>query len=254
MKPQPRIGNVAYLNAAPLTRGLESEVLFATPAELARRLGRGELDAALVSITEALLLDRYDVLDGVAIASRGEVKSVLLAHRGPLAEIREVWCDPASLTSVNLLRVLLGERGLRPAFRALPDYARVPQCDAVLLIGDPALDHLFAHGPEHRILDLGADWWALTGLPFVFAAWVLRRGVALEDVRAKLRAAHARGVAELEQIARERTEYDYAFRRAYLGGNIRYDLGPEEKRGIARFGELLCRHGGTPVHAPRFVD
>ena len=79
-----RVGSVRYLNAVPLTRGLEEEVIFATPSKLAEMLQRDELDAALVSVTEILFNDRYDVLDGIAVASLGEVKSVLLAHRQPI--------------------------------------------------------------------------------------------------------------------------------------------------------------------------
>src|SRR5947207_12446345 len=82
-----RAGSVRYLNAVPLTRGLEEEVIFATPAKLAEMLQLNELDAALVSVTEVLLKDRYDVLDGIAVASLGEVKSVFLAHNKPLAEV-----------------------------------------------------------------------------------------------------------------------------------------------------------------------
>ena len=82
-------------------------------------LQRDELDAALVSVTEVLFNDRYDILDGTAIASLGEVKSVLLAHRKPIEEAKEIFCDTASLTSVNLLRVLLAERGLKPEFKPL---------------------------------------------------------------------------------------------------------------------------------------
>ena len=48
-------------------------------------LRRDELDAALVSVTEVLLTERYDILDGIAVASLGEVQSVFLAHRQPLA-------------------------------------------------------------------------------------------------------------------------------------------------------------------------
>src|SRR3989475_11628383 len=117
-----RVGSVRYLNAVPLTRGLEHEVVFATPSELAEQLRRDELDAALVSVTEVLFTDRYDVLDGIAVASLGEVKSVLLAHKGPLEEMREVFCDTASLASVHLLRVLLAERGLKPEFKPLASY------------------------------------------------------------------------------------------------------------------------------------
>ena len=86
--PKFRIGSVQYLNAVPLTRGIGGEVVFATPAQLAEMLRRDELDAALVSVTEVLLNDRYDILDGIAIASLGEVYSVLLAHRRPLAELK----------------------------------------------------------------------------------------------------------------------------------------------------------------------
>ena len=250
--PPSRIGSVGYLNAAPLTRGIESDVLFATPAQLAQRLQRNELEAALVSIVEVLFSDRYDVLDGVAIASQGEVKSVLLAHRLPLAQIRTVFCDTASLTSVSLLRVLLGARGLQPEFRPLAHYAATAGHDAVLLIGDPALDFLLAPH-AHRVWDLGAAWQELTGLPFVYAAWALRRGADTPALRQRLRAAKDQGLSELDALVQERTEYDYAFRKTYLGGNIRYDLGPAEKRGVARFVELLRQHQPRPVHEPHYV-
>ena len=115
-------------------------------------LQRDELDAALVSVVEVLFHDRYDILDGIAIASLGEVKSVLLAHRKPLSEVTEVFCDPASLTSVELLRVLLAERGLKPEFKPLASYDFAALPDYALLIGDPALD--FSLGAA-RARDLG---------------------------------------------------------------------------------------------------
>src|ERR1051325_450515 len=139
-----RVGSVPYLNAVPLTRGLEDQIVFATPAKLAEMLQRDELDAALVSVTEVLFHDRYDVLHGTAIASLGEVKSVLLAHRRPIEEAREIFCDPASLTSVNLLRVLLAERGLKPEFKPLAGYDFKSLPDYALLIGDPALNFSLA--------------------------------------------------------------------------------------------------------------
>src|SRR5215468_9815131 len=114
-----RVGSVAYLNAVPLTRGLEDEVIMATPSKLAEMLRRDELDAGLVSVVEVLFNDRYDILDGIAIASLGEVKSVLLAHRRPLEQADTIFCDPASLTSIELARVLLAERGIKPEFKTL---------------------------------------------------------------------------------------------------------------------------------------
>lgn len=247
-----RVGSVSYLNGVPLTRGLETEVLFATPSKLAELLQRNELDAALVSITEVLFHDRYDILDGIAIAALGEVQSVLLAHRGPLDAAREIFCDPASLTSVNLLRVLLAERGIHPQFSPLPAYDFSALPDYALLIGDPALD--FLRTPHsHQIWDLGAAWYDLTRLPFVFAVWALRRGIETAPLRRQLRAARQFGLDTLDTIIRSRTEYDYDFRKDYLSWHIHYHLGSDEKRGVARFIDLLRRHGQQPVYPPRFV-
>ena len=248
-----RVGSVKYLNAVPLTRGLEDEITFTTPAELAEMLQRNELDAALVSITEVLFNDRYDVLDGVAIASLGEVKSVLLAHRKPFEEAREVFCDTASLTSVNLLKVLLAGRGLKPEFKPLESYAAAKDKDFVLLIGDPALDFLLSPHPAHEIFDLGAAWYEMTGLPFVYAVWALRRGLENQELRRQLSEAKDFGQETLDHIIASRSEYTEDFRRDYLSWHIHYHLGSDEKRGIAKFIELLRKHGEEKVFEPRFV-
>jgi chorismate dehydratase len=248
-----RVGSVRYLNAVPLTRGIEEEVVFATPSRLAEMLRADELDAALVSVTEVLFHDRYDILDGIAIASLGEVKSVLLASKQPLSEIREVYCDTASLTSVHLLRVLLAERGLRAEFKPLASYDFAALPDYAMLIGDPALDFTFAPH-EHEILDLGAAWYEMTRLPFVYAVWALRRGKENSSLRRQLREARDFGLDTLDQIIRSRSEYDFDFRNDYLGWHIHYHLGADEKRGLAKFIELLRKHGSEPVYDPKFVS
>ncbi len=247
-----RVGSVRALNTVPLTRGIEDQIVYATPARLAELLRQDELDAGLVSVVEPLLNDRYDILDGVAVAALGEVKSVFLAHRRPLTEAAVVFCDPASLTSVLLLKVLLAERGLRPEYQPLSDYAAAADKDFVLLIGDAALDFAFRE-TGHEILDLGAAWSELTNLPFVFAVWALRRGVANTELRRQLREAKDFGMDTLDQIIRSRTEYTEDFRKDYFGWHIHYHLGADEKRGIAKFMELLRRHGWGPVYEPRFV-
>ena len=241
-----------FLNAAPLTRGIEGELTFATPAKLAEMLRRDELDAALVSVTETLLHDRYDILDGVAIASLGEVYSVLLAHQKPIAEAREIFCDTASLASVNLLKVLLAERGLRPEFKPLANYAAAADCDFVLLIGDRAIE--FQRAPHtHEILDLGAAWLEMTKLPFVYAVWALRRGVENRELRSELRQAKRFGMETLDTIIETREEFDEDFRRDYFEWHIHFHLGEDEKRAIARFSELLQKHGLGPVFPPKYV-
>ncbi|MEK7686316.1 MAG: menaquinone biosynthesis protein [Verrucomicrobiota bacterium] len=247
-----RVGSVPYLNSVPLTRGLEEQVIFVPPSQLAEMLQRDELDAALVSTTAVLFTDRYDVLDGIAIASLGEVMSVYLAHRHPLEKCQEVYCDPASLSSVSLLRVLLAERHLHPEFKLLPSYAHSAMPDFALLIGNPAID--FLRSPHsHEIWDLGAAWYEMTRLPFVYAVWALRRGIDNEVLRRRLREAKSFGMDTLDYIISSRTDYDYAFRKDYLGWHIHYHLGADEKRGVARFIEFLRKHAPEPVYEPRFV-
>jgi chorismate dehydratase len=247
-----RVGSVGYLNAVPLTRGIEDEVQFATPARLAQLMREDKLDAALVSLTEVLLTDRYDVLDEIAVASLGEVCSVLLAHRMPLEQVQTIHCDPASLTSVNLLKVLLAERGLRPQFVPLNEYAAASGLDAVLLIGDPAIEFARA-GHPHTLWDLGSAWNELTGLPFVYAVWALRRGLDNLKLRQALREAREFGLDTLDSIIRNRDDFDLEFRKDYLGWDIHYHLGPDERRGIQRFAELLEKHGLGPVHELHFI-
>ena len=247
-----RAGSVCYLNAVPLTRGIEEQVVYATPSRLAQMLQRDELDAALVSVVEVLFHDRYDILDGIAIASLGEVQSVLLAHREPLERMTEVFCDPASLTSVELLRILLAERGLHPEFKPLAGYDLAALPDNALLIGDRALD-LFRSDSKPEIWDLGAAWFELTNLPFVYAVWALRRGRDNTALRRQLREARDFGLDTLDSIIANRPEYDLDFRKDYLSWHIHYHLGADEKRGLARFIELLRRYGSSPVFEPRFV-
>ena len=207
-----RVGTVPYLNGAPLVRGLEDQVRIHPPSRLAELLRQKELDAALLSITEPLFNPDYDILDGVAIASLGEVKSVLLAHRCPLAKLTRVYCDPASLTSVYLLKVLLAELGIRPEYLPLENYEQAARVEAVLLIGDPALHFLF--GPhDHEIWDLGAAWLERTNLPFVYAVWALRREVDTTRLRSVLREAKHFGLETLEYIIGSREEYTYEFRK-----------------------------------------
>jgi predicted solute-binding protein len=91
-------------------------------------------------------------------------------------------------------------------------------------------------------------------LPFVYAVWALRRGVENKELRRRLREAKEFGVDTLDYIIRTRTEYDLDFRQDYLGWHIHYHLGSDEKRGLAKFAELLRKHGLGPVYDPKFVS
>ena len=229
-----------YLNARPLVEGIAGQLLMQVPSRLAEHFAAGGLDAALLPIYEAVSHERALIADDMAIACRGEVYSVFLAHREPLAGLEAIALDPASHTSNRLLQCLLAE------FHALdPQYVAVPRDDAEprLLIGDAALEFRKGHAADGwRFLDLGTEWMRCTGLPFVFACWVLREGVADVGLLAEtLRGVKRRGLEARGEIAAEYA--DAAFVHRYLTHYIRYDLRGEEKKAVALFAALLRKHG-----------
>jgi chorismate dehydratase len=234
-----RIGCVPYLNARPLICGIEDNVALCTPARLADLMYRSQLDVGLVPVAEVLLHDQYEILDGIAIASRGAVASVFLAHREPIDKIRRVAVDPASRTSAWLLRVLL-KIGfhIEPEFYPRPGGAKLSDHEAMMLIGDEAIWYATRNGAQ-PVWDLGEAWISLTGLPFVFAAWAFQRGVETQPTAGLLRAAKANGLAHIEQIVQDATEATPEFLRGYYSQNVWYELGDPEKQGIARFQQYL---------------
>jgi chorismate dehydratase len=241
---------VKYLNARPLIGAYAGPVIFEHPAVLAEMIWSGELDAGLVPVFEALQHPGYALVDGVGICSDGPVYSVFLAHRVPLESVRSVDLDAASLTSVNLLRVLCAEFfGITPQIGS-----GVEGADARLLIGNQAIEYRMRTEPGWQILDLGEAWKKWTGLPFVYAVWMLLPG--LENPQAvadAFRALKTDGMVRMEEWIQGDTFQTEGFRRQYLGGYIQYGLGAEEKRGLVEFQRLLQKQGAVPAGADPLV-
>lgn len=246
-----RVGCVQYLNSKPLIHDYTGTITLEHPSALARDLSAGLLDAALVPTFEVLEHPHYTLVDNVAIASNGPVFSVVLIYRGNLRDIRSVKLDPASRTSQNLIRVILAEfHDLHPKFGA--------EGEAELIIGNQAIEYRenHDHDPEIHVLDLGEEWKRCTGLPFVYAMWALRSDLPdLPEVAHAFRALKDNGIANLEAVIADDDTGTPEFRRRYLTEHIRFDLGDEEKRGIARYRELLAKHGRIQTTMPelRFV-
>lgn len=235
-----RLGAVSYLNAEPSVYGLELEPAFRVerdvPSRVAERLHAGEVDLGLVPSIE-YAFGRYAIVPGIAIASRGPVRSVCLFHPGPLERVRRVALDTSSRASVGLVRVLLHARlgrdpeyvGMAPSLDAM-----LAEADAALLIGDPALDL----ESDVARLDLGEEWTRLTGLPFVYAFWAGREGALRPDGVARLQRALGEGTGALGEIAARQARGDAARAaryEAYLRDNIVYQLGEAEQAGLAEF-------------------
>jgi chorismate dehydratase len=234
--------------------GIEDRVGYREPSRLADLMYRKQFDVGIVPIAEVLLHDQYDVLDGIAIAARGAVRSVFLAHRVPLEKIQRVAVTPASRTSVWLLRVLLKVGyHIEPEFYPRPPGAKLSDHEAMLLIGDEAIWYATRNGKQ-PLWDLGAAWVEMTGLPFVFAAWAFQRDVEKAELAALLRNAKANGLAHIEEIVQEATEATPEFLRDYYSKCVWYNLADAEKQGIRRFQQYLKEMGlVTSSHDLRYV-
>lgn len=215
----------------------------APPTTLIERLRAGSLDAALVSSIEAVREPGYAVAAGIGIACKREIRSVR-AFRRRGTPIRTVGLDQSSATSVAMLRLLLAHphaADVAPGVTFAPIAptrrpAELPH-DLVLLIGDHGLA---ADAGDREIWDLGAEWRRWSGLPFVFAVWVMRPD-----------ADHA-ALLPVLQRARERGRSLGAVDGTH--GAAHYDLDAEDLRGLRRFW-AECRELGLAGAAaePRFV-
>ena len=228
-----RVGCVPYLNALPLRPPSGVPLTLEPPSVLARLFRRNELDVALLPVFEVLQDPCPLLVDGVAIACDGPVFSVILAYRGALLELSEVWLDPASLSSVHLAKLLFAHfLRLNVEWRTgtpPPDAARV-------LIGDPAILFQMEHSEDWRIIDLGSAWKAHTQLPFVFAVWAVQPTLAHPDRAGDLvRSWKVSGLERREQIVESITDFPTDLVRRYLTESIRYDLGEREKRAMERY-------------------
>jgi chorismate dehydratase len=242
-----RIATVPYVNAAPLVWGFTHgsgrdlcELVAEPPARIPDLLLRGQVDAGLIPVIEAPRLERAGIalLPSPGIASRRTARSVLLVARRPLETVRRIALDRSSRTSVALLKIVLAHRRVGPVtFDELPPdlAAMLREHDAALLIGDPALA---ADTGGLEVHDLTEEWHAMTGLPFVFAAWAIRPGAPFEEggrifdesMRAGVRNIDAIAAAAAPGIGMPAAEV-----AAYLRDNIHYELGPLEQRALSLF-------------------
>ena len=169
----------------------------------------------------------------VAIASDGPVFSVILAHRGSIEQLREVVVDPASGTSIRLLRCLLGARGMTAEFVSEGDISAER---GLLLIGDQAIQFRRRSEGRYRFLDLGAEWKKVTGKPFVYALWLIHPDYAEKPIIAHaLRSLGQNNIENLDALIAAQPESDRAFCEFYFRECLRFAFGEEEKEGFQLF-------------------
>jgi chorismate dehydratase len=255
-----RLGCVKYLNARPLIRGWRGNVEFDHPSALCQRLAKGQLDVALVSSFEFLRNPIYRIVDNVSISSDGPVYSVVVAHRGEFSKIEEIELDPASETAVNLLRCLLAELSLTPCLTG-GGSDRAGSARSRLIIGDQAIRFRQEHAGACRFWDLGEQCKKLTGLPFVYAFWLIRPEVPdAKSIAQRLRELRDENLADIAAIvsdavadaARNKQTITQEFLDRYYHEYLRFGFGAREKQGLQTFADLCAKHGVLPKRGRDF--
>lgn len=243
-----RIGSVSFLNAKPLLWQLEHdptvEIGLDVPSRLLEGLRRQQFDVALLPIIDYQRMAGLRIVPSGAIGSADVTLTVRLFSQVPIEQIELLGCDTDSHTSVALARVILAEHfGRRPEFASL-DSPAGQRAHARLLIGDKVVCAA-PDGFPHQ-LDLGAAWRQMTGLPFVFAAWMAREGVELDDLPERLEKSKCEGLRHIDEIIEIHgvtRGWPRDIARTYLLQNLQYDIGPRQLEAIRLYHRLAARHG-----------
>lgn len=270
-----RVGRIPYLNCAPVygavDRGivtLDAELVSGVPTVLNRRMAEGSIDVSVVSAVEyARDAGKYLLLPDLAISCDGAVRSVMLFSSRPAQELagEQVMVSRSSMTSVALLDLLFEHVWkVKPVFvpgdaeaddlrrDTTPVAARLVIGDAALMLRHRTHPVAEAHGRDYPyVYDLGAEWKAWTGLPFVFAVWVARRDVSVRDalqVHGALMESRDWGLANLARISADAAalcQLPTAIIQEYLAG-LDYGLGLEYLEGLSEFFRRLELAGKVP--------
>jgi predicted solute-binding protein len=274
-----RISIVQYLNTAPLVWGFTNgplhgkyDLSFTVPSQCSEDLRTGRADVAIIPAIEYQRIDDLVILPDMAIASKKQVRSLLIVSKKPIEQVKRFALDRSSRSTQALTRILCAEKWkIAPEFfEAAPDLAEMlEQADATLLIGDPALrislgiekdSHAGVEGQTIRptatlgitnsellyVYDVVSEWRSLTGLPAVMAVWAGRRDVAAPEVAADFLASRDFGLSHIAEISYDASlelELSASAIEAYLRRNIDFSLDSENRRGLDLYYQHAARLG-----------
>ncbi|HEV3041784.1 MAG TPA: menaquinone biosynthesis protein [Candidatus Angelobacter sp.] len=270
---QLRISAISFLNTVPLMWDFENgesavalkehfEFRYTIPSKCAEELLSGSADIGIIPVAAYTTIPDLMIIPEVAIASKKQVRSILLVSKVPVEKIRNVAVDHSSRTSTALLKVFLKKFvGVDPGFtEQAPNLEEMLRWhDAGMLIGDPALQ---AATKQYYVYDLAEQWQRWTSLPFVFAFWAMRKA-ALQtvspnvDVAAVFQQSRDHGLNHVQQIVAlwsKKLNLKPAIIEEYLTRNIDYSLDQDNLAGLKLFYRYAADCNVLPV-APdlRFV-
>ena len=239
-----KVGAVSYLNTKPLLFGIERsdelmkeiELIKDYPSQIAKQLIKGEIDIGLVPVAIIPQLKEHYIISDYCIGAEGNVASVCLFSDVELDKIEKVLLDYQSKTSVALCKVLLKQHWKKQVILedAQKDFTRqITGTTAGVLIGDRALRQ---REKSKFIYDLAGAWKIMTGLPFVFAAWIANKQLP-EDFLKLFNKKNAEGVNNIDAVL-QTVACDFYDMRTYYTQNISYKLSAEKLKGMNLFLEL----------------
>jgi chorismate dehydratase len=215
------------------------DLSFSVPSVCADRLASGEVDIGIVPCAELPRLG-MEIVPDVGIACRGPVRSILLISKVDPHRIATVASDSSSRTSAMLTRIILDRAyGVRPEVVTMPPHlpSMLSAADAALIIGDPAL-HLDPKTLPYHVLDLGAEWLRLSGLPMVFAVWTGAPRYITAETRNTFIGSCRYGLERIDEIAESAPAshgVSAGLAREYLTKHIVFELDDTDRRGLATF-------------------
>jgi chorismate dehydratase len=277
-----RISIVQYLNTAPLVWGFTNgplrgkyDLSFTVPSQCAEQLRRGRVDVAIIPAIEYQRIDELVILPDMAIASKKQVRSLLIIAKKPIEQVKTLALDGSSRSTQALARILCAEKWkIAPEFfEAPPDLgAMLERTDAALLIGDPALRIAVGIEKDSRpgtegqtlcqaatlgiassellyVYDVADEWRSLTGLPAVLAFWAARQEIATPELTADFLASRDFGLSHIPEIcfdAARELELPQHTLESYLRNNIDFSLDAENRRGLELYFAYAAKLGLIP--------
>lgn len=246
------IGKIPYLNSVPFYQYLERrqfKLMPITPRRMGELANKGQIDGGLFSLVDYLQQEKSFELLNYCIATRDQVKSVLLFSNHGWKDLdgKKIGITDDTATSVKLLKILLERKhGVKAHFQRMHSGVNdLREYDAVLLIGDEALRRRKQGLLGFEIVyDLATEWYEWQKLPFVFAVWAIKNTVSTErrnELRSLITMSLEKGETDFAAVGAQHakglglTPEEVS---AYLSA-FNYRLGERERAAMELFRTLL---------------
>lgn len=243
-----KVGRTPYLSSEPMYFDMDKrgiEVVEMPPNELTAAISDGRLQGGLMPLVDTFLLDdSVRTVSGFCVATVAQAVSVKLHSKTPVEELSgcSIAIPQEAPTAVKLLQVLLSvKHGVKPGAYVTQDDPH----EARLLVGNLGLRHRRGLREFPNTYDLGAEWRQWTGLPFVFARWVLRNDLEPQDalvIEDSLYTSLQDWADGLYRVSgpSDRVPIHPQEIHLYTQG-IRYFMGVPEEKSVALFKEYLTQ-------------